>query len=306
MGLAMWLTDKKNPLVARTIVNRVWEQLFGTGLVETLEDMGTQGSPPTHVELLDYLSYQFMNEYKWSVKRLIKEIVLSATYRQNSKVTPELLEKDPNNKWYARGSRVRLSAEQVRDQALCISGLLNPKMKGPSVFPYQPKGIWLSPWNRADWVMSYGDEKYRRAVYTYWKRTAAYPSMMTFDAGAREVCISRRIRTNTPLQALVTLNDESFIDMARGFAFRMQDEGGKTTPQQIAWGYELATGKPAPQQTVQVLIKLFDTSLTSFKNDKDKTCEMVGIMDEHNNPETAALVVVANAMLNLDELITKN
>lgn len=306
MGLAIWLTDNKNPLVARTIVNRVWEQIFGTGLVETLEDMGTQGSTPTHVELLDYLSYQFMNEYKWSIKRLVKEIVMSATYRQDSKVSPGLLEKDPNNKWYARGSRVRLSAEQIRDQALFISGLFYPKMKGPSVFPYQPKGIWLSPWNGADWVMSYGDEKYRRAVYTYWKRTAAYPAMMTFDAAAREVCTSRRIRTNTPLQALVTLNDESYIEMARAFAYRMQDEGGKDLAQQIAWGYKQATYKEAPEKTVQVMMNLYNESLSHFKKDKDKTCEMIGMMDEHNNPQTAALVVVANAMLNLDELITKN
>jgi hypothetical protein len=306
MGLAMWLTDKKNPLVARTIVNRVWEQLFGTGLVETLEDMGTQGIPPTHVELLDYLSYQFMNEYKWSVKRLVKEIAMSATYRQDSKVSAELLEKDPNNKWYARGSRVRLSAEQVRDQALSISGLLNTELKGPSVFPYQPKGIWLSPWNGADWVVSQGDQKYRRALYTYWKRTAPYPAMMTFDGAAREVCTSRRIRTNTPLQALVTLNDESYIEMARHFAYRMQKEGGKSVPEQIAKGYEMATGKPAPEKTVNVMMKLFNESLSHFQKDKEKTCEMVGIMDEHNNPGTAALVVVANAMLNLDELITKN
>lgn len=305
-GLAMWLTDKKNPLVARTIVNRVWEQLFGAGLVETLEDMGTQGAEPTHVELLDYLSYQLMNEYNWSIKRLVKEMVMSATYRQDSKVNPELLEKDPNNKWYARGSRVRLSAEQVRDQALCISGLLNPKIKGPSVFPYQPKGIWLSPWNGADWEVSQGDEKYRRAMYTYWKRTAPYPAMMTFDGAAREVCTSRRIRTNTPLQALVTLNDESYIEMARSFAYRMQDEGGKNVPQQIAKGFELATGKTAPEKTVQVMMRLYNESLSGFQKDKDKTCEMVGIMDEHNNPETAALVVVANAMLNLDEIITKN
>lgn len=306
MGLAMWLVDKKNPLTARTLVNRVWEQLFGAGLVETLEDMGTQGAPPTHVELLDYLSWQFMNEYKWSVKRLVREIVLSATYRQDSKVTPELLEKDPYNKWYARGSRVRLSAEQVRDQSLLVSGLLNPQLKGPSVFPYQPKGIWLSPWNGADWRMSLGDQKYRRAIYTYWKRTAPYPATMTFDGVAREVCTSRRVRTNTPLQALVTLNDESYLEMARHFAYRMQQEGGKEIPQQINKGYELAIGRPAAEKTVQVLMKLYNESLARFKNDKEKTCEMVGIMDERNTPETAALVVVANAMLNLDELITKN
>jgi hypothetical protein len=306
MGLAMWMTDKKNPLVARTIVNRVWEQIFGTGLVETLEDMGTQGATPTHVELLDYLSYQFMNEYKWSVKKLVKEIVMSATYKQDSKVNPELLEKDPNNKYYARGARVRLSAEQIRDQALSISGLLYEKMKGPSVFPYQPKGLWLSPWNGADWITSAGEEKYRRAMYTYWKRTSPYPAMMTFDGAAREVCTSRRIRTNTPLQALVTLNDESYIEMSRQFAYRMQKEGGNDIQQQISKGYEIATGKAAPVKIVQVMMNLYKESLGKFQKDKDKTCEMVGIMDEHNTPQTAALIVVANALLNLDELITKN
>lgn len=305
LGLAMWLTDKKNPLVARTMVNRIWEQIFGNGLVETLEDMGTQGSTPSHAELLDYLSYQFMNEYNWSIKRLIKEIVLSATYRQDSKVTPELLEKDPNNKWYARGSRVRLSAEQVRDQALWISGLLSTTMKGPSVFPYQPKGIWLSPWSGKDWVISKGDDKYRRAVYTYWKRTAAYPAMLTFDVPVREVCTSRRIRTNTPLQALVTLNDESYIEMARAFAWLMQDNA-KTAEEQIAWGYQRATYKAASPQLVQAMMKLYNESLVHFKKDKDKTCEMVGITGKRNHPESAAMVVVANALLNLDELITKN
>ena len=217
LGLAMWITSKENPLTARTMVNRVWEQLFGTGIAETLEDLGTQGIPPTHQELLDWLSWKFMNDYKWSLKTLLKEIMMSATYRQDSKVSPESLEKDPFNKLYSRGARVRLSAEEVRDQGLCISGRLSEKMFGPSVFPYQPKGIWLSPWNGADWIKSKGENQYRRALYTYWKRTAPYPSMITFDDVAREVCTARRIRTNTPLQALVTLNDSSYLDMSRTF-----------------------------------------------------------------------------------------
>jgi Protein of unknown function (DUF1553)/Protein of unknown function (DUF1549)/Planctomycete cytochrome C/Carbohydrate binding module (family 6) len=305
-GLAMWLTDKKNPLTARTLVNRVWEQLFGAGLVETLEDLGTQGATPTHQELMDWLAGQFMNDYKWSVKRLLKEVVMSATYRQDSKVTAETLQKDPYNKFYARGARVRLSAEQVRDQGLCISGLFSDKMYGPSVFPYQPKGIWLSPWNGAEWQKSNGGDEYRRALYTYWKRTAPYPSMMTFDGAAREVCTARRIRTNTPLQALVTMNDEAYLDMARHFAYRMQDEGGKTINEQISRGYELATYKRIAPAALQTFLKLYNDALFKFKNDKDKTCNMIGVMDKHNNPETAALVVVANTMLNLDELITKN
>ncbi len=306
LGLAMWMTDKKNPLTSRTLVNRAWEQLFGNGLAETLEDLGTQGIAPTHKELLDYLSWKLMNDYKWSFKKLLKEIVMSATYRQDSKVTPELLEKDPYNKYYARGSRVRLSAEQVRDQALVIGGLMSAKMYGPSVMPYQPDGIWLSPWNGQDWVESKGEDQYRRAVYTYWKRTAPYPSMMTFDGAAREVCTARRIRTNTPLQALVTLNDEAFLDAARHFAYRMQKEGGSDVSNCISKGYELAMYKPITPAKLQALKKLYDDAYSKLKNDKDKTCEMIGVMDEHNNSETAALVVVANAMLNLDELITKN
>ena len=305
LGLAMWITSKENPLTARTMINRVWEQLFGTGLAETLEDLGTQGIPPTHKELMDWLSWKFMNDYKWSVKKLLKEIVMSSTYTQDSKLSSESLEKDPFNKFYERGARVRLSAEQVRDEGLCISGLLNEKMFGPSVFPYQPKGIWLSPWNGAYWQKSEGQDQYRRALYTYWKRTAPYPSMMTFDGTAREVCAARRIRTNTPLQALVTLNDSAYLEMARHFAYRME-KAGKDLKQQISAGYELALYKPIPVSTLSVLLKLYDQSLQKFKKGKDKTCEMIGENDQHNNPETAALVVVANALLNLDEVITKN
>lgn len=306
LGLAMWMTDKKNPLTARTIVNRAWEQLFGTGLVETLEDLGTQGIPPTHKELLDFLSWKVMNDYKWSYKKLLKEIAMSATYRQESKVTPELLEKDPYNKFYARGSRVRLSAEQVRDQSLVVSGLMSAKMYGPSVMPYQPKGIWLSPYSGLDWVTSKGEDLHRRAVYTYWKRTAPYPAMITFDGAAREVCTVRRIRTNTPLQALVTLNDEAYLDAARHFAYRMQEGTNGDVKQEISKGYEIALHQQISPKKLQTLEKLYDEAYAKLKVDKDKTCEMIGVMDKNNNPETAALVVVANAMLNLDELITKN
>jgi hypothetical protein len=306
LGLAQWLTSKDNPLTARTMVNRLWEQVFGTGLVETLEDMGTQGTPPTHRELLDFLARRFMYEDQWSVKKILKEMVMSATYRQDTKLRPEMVEKDPANRYYARGPRVRLSAEEVRDQALAISGLLSPKIGGPSVMPYQPKGIWLSPWNGQDWVASRGEDQYRRSLYTYWKRTAPYPAMITFDGAPREVCTARRIRTNTPLQALVTLNDETYLDAARYFAYRMQREGGKDIRSQIQKGYELALYKAISPEKLDVLEKLYARSYEKLKKDKDKTCEMIGVMDEHNNPETASLVVVANAMLNLDELITNN
>ncbi|HTE23754.1 DUF1553 domain-containing protein [Flavitalea sp.] len=307
LGMALWLTDKKNPLTARTMVNRVWEQLFGTGLVETLEDLGTQGAQPEYKELLDWLSGRFMNEHNWSVKKLLKDIVMSSTYRQDSRVNKQLLEKDPYNKFFARGARVRLTAEQIRDQSLVFSGLLDATMYGPSVMPHQPDGIWLSPYaGNEKWEMSYGSAKYRRAVYTYWKRTAPYPAMITFDGTAREICTSRRIKTNTPLQALVTLNDESFLEMSRNFAFRMQKEGGTTTGEQISHGYHLALNKKITPAALTVMVRLYNESLENFRKDADRTCEMVGMMDHHNNPETAALVVVANAILNLDELITKN
>jgi hypothetical protein len=305
LGLAMWLTDKKNPLTARTMVNRLWEQFFGYGLAETLEDMGTQGIPPTHRELLDHLSWQFMNDFNWSIKKLLKEMVLSATYRQTSKVTDELLIKDPNNKFYARGPRVRLSAEQLRDQSLEVSGLLNNKMYGESVMPFQPEGIWKSPYDGNTWKMSEGEDQSRRAVYTYWKRTAPYPSMITFDGGAREVCIIRRIRTNTPLQALTTLNDSTYIVMARYFAYRMQELGGKEISRQIQKGYGAMMYKPIAETKLKALIDLYNKAADKFKRTK-KHCEMIGVADTHNNPETAALVVVANAMLNLDEWLNKN
>jgi hypothetical protein len=307
LGLAMWLTDKKNPLTARTMVNRLWEQLFGTGLVETLEDLGTQGAEPANKELLDHLSYRFMNELNWSVKSLLKEMVLSATYRQDSKLTKEILEKDPYNRLYARGPRVRLSAEQIRDQALSISGLLSLKMGGASVMPWQPEGIWMSPWNGATWKKSEGEDQYRRALYTYWKRTAPYPSMISFDGAAREICMPRRISTNTPLQALVSLNDSVYLEASRHFAYRMQKEAGTTDIKSaIAKGYELMMHKPITPNRLSVLSGLYSEAFSRFKKDEVKTCEMIGLNDTHNNPETAALVVVANAMLNLDELITKN
>ncbi|MBX3257592.1 MAG: DUF1553 domain-containing protein [Chitinophagaceae bacterium] len=306
LGLAMWLTDKKNPLTSRTMVNRIWEQLMGQGIAETLEDLGTQGIAPTHKELLDWLSWQFMNEYKWSMKKLIKAIVMSATYQQDSKVSKETLEKDPFNKYYARGPRVRLSAEQVRDQALAVSGLLSTKMFGRSVMPYQPKGIWQTPYDGAIWNKSDGEDQYRRAIYTYWRRSAPYPSMVSFDGVAREVCLARRIRTNTPLQALTTLNDNAYIEMARYYAERMRKAGGSEPRQQISKGYEMAMYRAIDNEKLDALMKLYDHALKEFEKDRDKACEMNGDDTRETSPEKAALVLVANAMLNLDEVITKN
>jgi hypothetical protein len=298
LGLAIWMTDPGHPLVARTIVNRVWEQIFGVGLVETLEDFGTQGSGPTHAELLDHLSWKLMHDYDWSLKKLIREIVTSATYQQDSRVTEEHLAKDPLNRLYARAPRVRLNAEQVRDETLAVAGLLSDKMYGPGVMPYQPDGIWLSPYNGLKWVRSKGEDQYRRAVYTYWKRTAPYPSMMTFDGSAREVCQARRIRTNTPLQALVTLNDSVYVDAARHLAMKMKNSG-QDISQQIERGYELAIGtKPSPAK-LDVLMKLYQTT-------SKPEIKAVGNMPQESEDVDKAMVLVANAILNLDEFVMKN
>lgn len=303
LGLAQWLTDKRNPLLSRTLVNRFWEQLFGTGIVETLEDMGTQGISPTHQALLDQLSYRFMNDYTWNMKQLLKEMVMSATYRQVARWNDKAAE-DAANKLYARGPRVRLSAEQIRDQALAASGLISYKMYGPGVMPYQPDGIWLSPYNGARWHRSQGEDQYRRAVYTYWKRSSPYPSSIGFDAAQRNVCSARRIRTNTPLQALTTLNDSAFIDMSRHFAQRMTTEAGSDPAKQISRGYELLLYKTIAPKTLQVFTDLYRQSLTEFKSHPDKAIAFLPA-NNNANPELAALTVVANAMMNLDEVITK-
>jgi hypothetical protein len=214
MALARWLVAPENPLTARVAVNRCWEQLFGLGIVETLEDFGSPGLPPSHPELLDFLALRFQNELGWSVKRLLREIVTSATYRQAATTSPEKQEKDPRNKLLSRGPRQRLTAEMTRDNALLVSGLLSRKQFGPPVMPLQPAGVWRTVHNSAMWENSTGEDRYRRAVYTYWKRSTPYPSFVTFDSPSRDVCTSRRIPTNLPLQALVTLNDR-YISSAR-------------------------------------------------------------------------------------------
>lgn len=303
LGLTMWMTSKDNPLVARAIVNRIWEQLFGNGLAETLEDLGTQGIPPTYRELLDHLSWKLMNDYNWSLKRLIKEMVMSSTYRQTSNVDPESLEKDPFNKFYARASRIRLSAEQVRDQALAVSGLLSNKMYGPSVMPYQPNGIWLSPWNGKMWKKSEGEDQYRRAMYTYWKRSAPYPSMITFDGATREFCTARRIRTNTPLQALVTLNDSVYVEASHQMAINMMMK--TKVEEQISIGYEQATGQKISKEKLAVLQKLYRTAMTEFQGKKNILVSNKKKTEE-DLPQVKALSLVANAILNLDEFVTRN
>ena len=219
MARAFFAPDE--PLTARVAVNRFWEQLFGLGLVETLEDFGSAGLPPTHPQLLDWLALRYQSDLKWDTKALLRELVLTATYRQDARTTPELIEKDPRNRLLARGPRQRLTAEMVRDQALAASGLLTPTLGGPPVMPPQPEGVWKVVYSKEVWTDATGPDRYRRALYTFIKRSAAYPSLITFDAPAHEVSVARRIPTNTPLQALVTLNDPVYSEAARALAKRV-------------------------------------------------------------------------------------
>ncbi len=225
LGLANWLVSNDNPLTPRVTVNRFWEQLFGRGIVETSEDFGTQGSAPTHPLQLDSLETQIMQD-GWSMQKTLRLIVTSATYRQSSDSSPELEEKDHYNYWYARGPRFRLSAEAVRDVALADSGLLSPKVGGPSVFPYQPEGVWDNPYSSDKWEESKDGDQYRRSLYTFTRRSAPYPSWTTFDAPTREFCTVRRVRTNTPLQALTTLNDPAFFVAAQALGRMILEKGG--------------------------------------------------------------------------------
>jgi hypothetical protein len=303
LGLAKWTVHRDNALTGRVIVNRFWEQIFGRGIVETVEDFGSQGSEPTHQELLDWLAVDFMENDHWSVKKLLKKVVLSATYRQSSRTNKDKLEKDPYNIWLSRGPRVRLSAEQVRDQALASSGLISSKMYGPGVMPPQPDKIWQSPYSGEKWTLSEGEDRYRRGVYTYWKRTAPYPSMITFDAPSREFCQSRRILTNTPLQALVTLNDPVYLEAAEKLASNMLKRG-KTPEQQLTEGYRMLTFQPIEQKNLKVLVKVYNEALDVYKK-RPADADSILVYGKERSAELAALTVSANVMLNLDNVMTK-
>ncbi|NHE59821.1 PSD1 and planctomycete cytochrome C domain-containing protein [Cyclobacterium plantarum] len=304
LGLAYWLTSKENPLTARTMANRIWAQLFGRGLVATLEDMGTQSEPPSHRELLDWLAMRFMHEHDWQIKPLIKDMVLSGTYRQSSLSSAELYEKDPDNKWYARGPRFRLSAEQIRDQALAVSGLLSSKMYGKSVMPPQPENVWQTVYNGESWNTSEGEDRYRRSVYTYLKRTSPYPSFITFDAGSREVCTIDRTLTNTPLQALVTMNDPVYQEAAFHLAVQMQKI---PEDKPIAWAYKKLLLHPISPNKQQQLEQLYQYALNDFIKEPEAMAEWLQFAEEESKtPELAALAVVANALMNLDEYLNKS
>jgi len=303
LGMAHWLVSQDNPLTARVMANRLWAQLFGTGIIETTEDFGTQGEPPTHPELLDWVAVKFSQEYDWSIKQLLKLIVTSATYQQDSRITPDKLEKDPRNRFLARGPRVRLSAEEIRDQALQVCGLLSNKMYGPSVMPPQPDGIWQNTvYSSAKWVTSEGENKHRRGIYTLLRRSSPYPSMMTFDGSSREFCLSRRINTNTPLQALITLNDPVYLEAAREFAKIMVSEDDHDE-NQMRSGFRKLMFQDIKATELDKLMTLYQESLDYYLANPDRAVE---ITEVSSSPEMAAMTVVANAMLNLDDFITKS
>ncbi|MDP6678121.1 MAG: DUF1549 domain-containing protein [Verrucomicrobiota bacterium] len=309
MGVARWLMQPDNPLTARVAVNRFWAQLFGRGLLDTEEDFGTQGNLPDHPELLDWLAVEF-RDGGWDVKQLLKTMVTSATYRQSAKVRGRLAKRDPRNIRLGRGPRFRLEAEMVRDQALALSGLGSVKMHGPSVYPPQPPNLWQAAFNgQRNWATSQGEDRYRRGFYTFLRRTVPYPSMATFDAPSREICAVRRIRTNTPLQSFVTLNDEAYVEFARALAWRIYAEGGGSTDERLKFALRLTLAKPVEASRLAAIRDLFESELAHYRQEstgaKALFGETVPVPDGAAFPEMAAWTVVANVLLNLDAILMK-
>jgi len=309
LGFARWLVDAANPLTARVTVNRYWQSYFGTGLVKTTEDFGSQGEPPTHPELLDWLATEFVRT-AWDVKAMQKLIVTSDTYRQSSRVTPVLAAADPENRLLARGPRFRLSAGVIRDATLAAAGLLVEQVGGPSVKPYQPPGLWEELSNGGGYDQGQGKDLYRRSLYTYWKRTIAPPGMMTFDSASRETCIVRPMRTNTPLQALATMNDVTYVEAARRLAERMLTEAGGTPGERIIFAFRLATGRRPNGTELLVLAAGLEKQRTHYDADPAAAEKLVDFGESKHNQslkatELAAYTAVASVILNLDEAITK-
>jgi hypothetical protein len=298
LQMARWLTSPRHPLFARVAVNRFWEQLFGLGIVESSEEFGTTGREPSHPALLDWLAVHFANELEFHPKKLLREMVLSATYRQDARVPREMLERDLRNRLLARGPRQRLTAEMIRDQSLAVSGLLSAKTGGPPVMPQQPEGIWRTVYNGGKWVTSPGEDAHRRSVYTFVRRTSGYPGFQTFDAPSREFCTVRRLPTNTPLQALVTLNDPVYIEAAAALAKSMLAVG-PTVELRLARGWELATGRPPAAGDLPPLLALHQEAQQQFTADAKASAALAPTQ------ELAALTVVANALLNLDTVLTR-
>ena len=308
LALAHWLVDKRNPLTARVMANRFWDQIFGIGIVSSNEEFGSQGELPSHPELLDWLAVDFQRD--WDVKRFLKQLVTSSTYRQQSVVTPQLLEADPENRLLTRGPRFRVSAEMVRDQALFAGGLLSDKAFGPPVKPPQPNlGLKAAFGGQTDWQTSTGEDKFRRAVYTTWRRSSPYPSMATFDAPDRQVCTSKRSRTNTPLQALVALNDPVYVEAAQALARRMAAAPG-APEDKLALGFRrVLIRSPRPAEELE-LITLYDDARNRYAQQPERAKSMaedpIGPLPAGADPAAyAAWTVVANVLLNLDETFMK-
>jgi hypothetical protein len=299
LGFARWLVTKNNPLTARVAVSRLWEQLFGLGLVPTLEDFGSLGERPEHPELLDWLALRFRDDNAWSVKKTLRDIVMSSTYRQSSVITPEKRSRDPRNLLLARYTRTRLPFEMVRDQALVVSGLFSPKLGGPSVMPAQPAGLWNTPYSGEHWTDAKGDDAHRRALYTFWKRSNPYPSFLTFDGPLRDACSARRINTNSPLQAMVTLNDPVYVECAKALAKRMKAGAPGDLDASLRLGVRLATGHPATDADTATLRKLHDDILAKYWATPADAAKLAG------TPEEASLAAIASVILNMDSVLNK-
>ena len=313
LGLAKWLTAPNHPLTSRVIVNRYWQQFFGTGIVKTAEDFGAQGTWPTHPELLDWLSTEFIRT-GWNVKQMHKLMVMSGTYRQSSNVSATLLTRDSENQLLARGPRFRLEAEVIRDSVLAMSGLLVERSGGKSVKPYQPEGVWEAVAfvgsNTREFKQDAGESLYRRSMYTFWKRTSPPPSMSTFDAPSRENCTVRRPRTNTPLQALALMNDKQYVEAARRLAERMLTEGGSTPESRLTFGFRWTTARTPTAKELEVLQRTLQKQLATFQADKPTAEKLLAYGDSPRNmnlepSEYAAWTMIANLLINLDETITK-
>lgn len=316
LGLAYWLIDKDNPLTARVTVNRYWKQFFGTGLVKTMEDFGSQGEFPSHPELLDWLAAEFMEssvapngQSTWNIKALLKQLVMSAVYRQSAAPQASILEIDPFNRLLSHGARFRLPAEAIRDNALVVSGLLNSRLGGKSVYPYQPADYY-SDKGRWKWTQSTGQDLYRRGLYTFWRRTTFYPSFQVFDAPTRESCTIDRPRTNTPLQALVTLNDPVFVEAARVFGQRIMQEGGDSVTQKLTYAFRLCVARPPRDKELEVLQRLYTAHLAKYQADSAAAKALVSngaALRPEALPvvELAAWTAMGNVLLNLDETITR-
>jgi hypothetical protein len=316
LGLARWLVSPEQPLTARVTVNRYWQMYFGNGIVKSAENFGSQGDWPTHPELLDWLANQFTRS-GWDVKAMQKLIVMSATYRQSSAAPRKLVAKDPENLLHARGPRIRLQAEFLRDQALAVSGLMNPKIGGETVFPYQPPGLWEELMVREDgdrfsaqkYVQSHGDALYRRSMYMFWKRTSPPASMSALDAPDRQTCVVRRQRTNTPLQALILMNDPTYVEAARKLAERMMIEA-KTDRERVTLAYRLALARAPKASEMDTLLKLYREQLAVYRKNPEAAAKLLKVGEAEPNAsldanELAAWAMVASTILNLDETVTK-